>query len=125
MIGGGLPGSGPALAAATRPSPALEAGSAGGPGGISGAGAVHAEPGDAPVGAPAGIDPWMPPLQDLPHEPFGYRLEFHVDDATGRLVAEVVDRETGETVRQVPPEHVLRIAMYLECLIGRLLDHRW
>ncbi|GAB6877614.1 flagellar protein FlaG [Thermaerobacter litoralis] len=63
-------------------------------------------------------------MQELPREPFPYRLRFHVDDASGRLVVEVIDRDTGETVRQVPPEHVLQIAQYLETLAGRLLDDR-
>ncbi|QBS37218.1 flagellar protein FlaG [Thermaerobacter sp. FW80] len=111
---------------ATIPGNALRLpGGAGGGNRASGSGGAPAELGPTPAARPAGIDPWMPPLQDLPSQAFAYRLEFHVDDATGRLVAQVVDRETGETVRQVPPEHVLRIAMYLECLMGRLLDHRW
>lgn len=74
--------------------------------------------------SPAGFNPWMPPLPDQPRDAFSYQLQFHVDEATGRVVAEVVDRETGEIVRQVPPEHVLRIAMYLEMLLGQQLDQR-
>lgn len=72
----------------------------------------------------SGFAPWMPPLPDHPRDPFSYQLQFHVDDATGRVVAEVVDRETGEIVRQVPPEHVLRIAMYVKMLLGQQVDQR-
>ncbi|WP_203530670.1 flagellar protein FlaG [Thermaerobacter sp. PB12/4term] len=63
-------------------------------------------------------------MPDHPRDPFSYQLQFHVDDATGRVVAEVVDRETGEIVRQVPPEHVLRIAMYVKMLLGQQVDQR-
>ena len=73
---------------------------------------------------PHDFSPWMPPLPDLPRDPFSYQLQFHLDEATGRVVAEVVDRATGEIVRQVPPEHVLRIAMYVRMLLGQQVDHR-
>jgi flagellar protein FlaG len=37
-------------------------------------------------------------------------LEFHVDEDSGRTVVTVKDRNTGETVRQIPSEEVLRLA---------------
>ncbi|MBK7251403.1 MAG: flagellar protein FlaG [Gammaproteobacteria bacterium] len=40
----------------------------------------------------------------------GRQLHFSVDDASGRVVVTVVDTETGETIRQIPAEEVLRIA---------------
>ena len=37
-------------------------------------------------------------------------LEFHVDDASGRMVCSVRDAQTGELIRQIPNEEVLRLA---------------
>jgi flagellar protein FlaG len=37
-------------------------------------------------------------------------LEFHVDDASGRVVCSVRDAETGDLIRQIPNEEVLRLA---------------
>jgi flagellar protein FlaG len=37
-------------------------------------------------------------------------LEFRVDDASGRTVCTVLDRETGDVIRQIPNEEVLRMA---------------
>jgi flagellar protein FlaG len=37
-------------------------------------------------------------------------LEFHVDDASGRMVCSVRDAQTGELIRQIPNAEVLRMA---------------
>src|SRR5512138_865898 len=37
-------------------------------------------------------------------------LEFHLDDASGRMVCSVRDAETGDLIRQIPNEEVLRMA---------------
>jgi flagellar protein FlaG len=37
-------------------------------------------------------------------------LEFHIDDATGRTVCSVRDAQTGDLIRQIPNEEVLRLA---------------
>jgi flagellar protein FlaG len=37
-------------------------------------------------------------------------LEFHVDDASGRMVCSVRDAATGDLIRQIPNEEVLRMA---------------
>lgn len=41
-------------------------------------------------------------------------LNFHVDDATGRVVVRVVDTSTNRVVRQIPEEEVLSLARRLE-----------
>ena len=41
-------------------------------------------------------------------------LNFHVDDATGRVVIRVVDVSTNKVVRQIPEEEVLNLARRLE-----------
>jgi uncharacterized FlaG/YvyC family protein len=37
-------------------------------------------------------------------------LEFHVDEASGRMVCSVRDAQTGDLIRQIPNEEVLRMA---------------
>ena len=44
----------------------------------------------------------------------GRDLQFRVDDESGRVVVSVRDSETGELIRQIPNEEVLRIAQAIE-----------
>jgi flagellar protein FlaG len=43
-------------------------------------------------------------------------LKFSIDDRTERVVVKIVDEESGEVVRQVPPQEMLRIAAHLKQL---------
>lgn len=43
----------------------------------------------------------------------GRDLSFAVDEDSGRTIITVVDSETQEIVRQIPPEEVLDLAMHL------------
>jgi flagellar protein FlaG len=43
----------------------------------------------------------------------GSELAFELDDESGRVVAKLVDRQTGEVIRQVPSKEVLSIARAL------------
>ncbi|GFE84793.1 flagella locus protein FlaG [Steroidobacter agaridevorans] len=40
-------------------------------------------------------------------------LEFRIDEDSGRTVVTVKDRNTGDTIRQIPSEEVLRLAQNL------------
>lgn len=56
-------------------------------------------------------------------------LEFSIDEDTGTQVLRVVDAETGELVRQIPPDQILHIISRIEemkgeTLPGVLLDDR-
>lgn len=56
-------------------------------------------------------------------------LEFSIDEDTGTQVMRVVDAETGELVRQIPPEQILHFISRIEemrdeTLPGVLLDDR-
>jgi len=44
------------------------------------------------------------------------RLNFSIDEATERVVVKIIDEDTGEIVRQVPPQEMLRIAAHLKQL---------
>ncbi len=41
-------------------------------------------------------------------------LEFSVDDASGRTVIKVIDSESKEVIREIPPEEVVHLARNLE-----------
>lgn len=41
-------------------------------------------------------------------------LEFTVDDESGRTVIKVIDSESKEIIRQIPPEEVVQLARVLE-----------
>jgi hypothetical protein len=38
------------------------------------------------------------------------QLNFQLDDTSGRTIIRVVNPETGETIRQIPSEEILRLA---------------
>jgi flagellar protein FlaG len=48
----------------------------------------------------------------------GRDLNFKVDDESGRTIITVLDSETKEVIRQIPPEEVLQLAMHLQDLGG-------
>lgn len=41
---------------------------------------------------------------------FQRSLQFHVDEDSGRTIITVIDKETEEVIRQIPPEEVLTLA---------------
>lgn len=41
-------------------------------------------------------------------------LEFRIDETTGRTVVKVLDSESGELIRQIPPESMLAIAAAID-----------
>jgi flagellar protein FlaG len=42
------------------------------------------------------------------------QLSFSVDEATGKTIVRVVDRDTGQLVRQIPSEEALALAARLD-----------
>ncbi|GGX78162.1 hypothetical protein GCM10007160_01740 [Litchfieldella qijiaojingensis] len=50
-----------------------------------------------------------------------YGVEFLVNEYDNRTVTRIIDRESGEVIRQIPAEEVLRIAESLSALQGRLI----
>ncbi|NOG32326.1 flagellar protein FlaG [Halomonas sp. TBZ9] len=49
-------------------------------------------------------------------------LEFEINDENSRVITRVVDRESGEVIRQIPAEEVLRLAERLGELQGGLIS---
>ena len=52
-------------------------------------------------------------------------LAFQVDDSSNRFVVNVADISTGELIRQIPGDAVLRIARQLESLKGIIFDDKY
>jgi len=50
------------------------------------------------------------------------RLSFELHDGAGRMVVRVIDLDTNEVIRQIPPEQVLGSLVQLREFIGLLLD---
>ncbi len=50
------------------------------------------------------------------------RLSFELHDKTGDLVVRVLDKDSGEVIRQIPPEEMLKLREKLEELTGVLLN---
>lgn len=49
-------------------------------------------------------------------------LEFELSEETSRVITRVIDRESGEVIRQIPAEEVLKIAERLEEMQGRIIS---
>lgn len=49
-------------------------------------------------------------------------VRLHVDDNTGRVIAQIIDCDTREIIRQIPPEELLHMAARLNDLVGLLFD---
>jgi uncharacterized FlaG/YvyC family protein len=50
-------------------------------------------------------------------------LQFSVDDATKSMVVKLVDGNTGEVLRQIPPEEILRLRAYYKDHQGLLFNN--
>lgn len=50
-------------------------------------------------------------------------LKFNIHEATGRVKVTVTDKETGDLVREIPPEQVLDLMAKIEEMMGVLFDH--
>jgi flagellar protein FlaG len=47
-----------------------------------------------------------------------------VDKETEEIVVKVIDKETKEVIRQIPPEYLLKIAKYLDEIAGILYNEK-
>lgn len=54
----------------------------------------------------------------------GVSLSFSVHEATGRIKVDVTDKETGDLIREIPPEQVLNLMAKIDEMMGILYDER-
>jgi len=52
------------------------------------------------------------------------QLRIEIDEDTGIQVVKIVDKDTKEVIRQIPPEAVLKVAKYLNEVTGLLFDKK-
>lgn len=53
---------------------------------------------------------------------FNSSLSFTVDKPTGKTVIKVVNNDTDELIRQIPPENALKLISNMRNVMGMLLD---
>jgi len=63
-------------------------------------------------------------LQQLNAGLQNFGIEFEFSEPGNHLVTRVVDRESGELIRQIPSEEVLRMTQRMESRIGLLLQEK-
>ncbi|BAF69755.1 flagellar protein FlaG [Nitratiruptor sp. SB155-2] len=52
------------------------------------------------------------------------QLRIEVDKDTGKQIVKIVDQETKEVIRQLPPEALLKIAKYIDEITGLLYKNK-
>jgi hypothetical protein len=82
--------------------------------------AVEAQPTSVPD-RPGAEEPGAARLRALLADP-SVQVRAHRDDASARLVLQVLDRTTGEVIEQYPPEQLLRFYAALRESLGALVD---
>lgn len=53
---------------------------------------------------------------------FNSRLQFRVHEETERLYVQFVDRDSGEVIKQIPPEELLELSAKIQKMVGLILD---
>ncbi len=52
------------------------------------------------------------------------KLEFKIHEDTGRMIVKLIDKETKEVIKEVPPEKILDLVARIWDLVGILVDER-
>ncbi len=50
------------------------------------------------------------------------KLSFKIDRKTHDIIVKIINRETGELIRQIPPQELLKLRQKLEELVGVLFN---
>ena len=51
-------------------------------------------------------------------------LKLNIDQASGMVVGQIVDRESGEVIKQIPTEDMLKLIAATREFLGRMVDER-
>jgi flagellar protein FlaG len=51
-----------------------------------------------------------------------HHLQFSIDDKTNTVIVKLIDGETGEVLRQIPPEEIVRLRSYYRDQQGLLVN---
>ncbi len=55
---------------------------------------------------------------------FNTKVAFEIDEETKKTILKIVDVETNEIIRQIPPEELLRISRRISELLGLIINER-
>lgn len=55
---------------------------------------------------------------------FNTNLEFSTHEHTGRIVVRVIDNESGQVLREIPPQKLLDAAASIQQALGLIFDER-
>ena len=55
---------------------------------------------------------------------FNKGLHFTIHEDTEQLVVEIINKDTGEVIRQIPPEYMLEVIAKIDALLGLFIDER-
>jgi hypothetical protein len=64
-------------------------------------------------------NPGLSPRPDVPT-----KLALDIDPETGLVVGQILDQSTGEVVRQIPSEEMLRLIAATKEFLGNLVDRK-
>lgn len=56
--------------------------------------------------------------------PRNFNLNFSVHEASGQIMVSVVDKETGDVIREIPSEALLDLAAKLQEAVGLIFDKK-
>ena len=51
-------------------------------------------------------------------------LDFSMHEESGRTIIKVIEKDTGDLIRQIPPEEVLELVVRMGDMLGMLFDGR-
>lgn len=56
---------------------------------------------------------------------YNTKLNFRIDDATKQVVVSVLDGKSGEVIRQIPPEEMLRLIAHFDKIQALLFSKKY
>lgn len=63
----------------------------------------------------------LTPVQQVNGVLRAYGVEFELSEHSGRTIIRLVDRESGEVIREIPPEELITLSERLEQIRGLLI----
>lgn len=69
-------------------------------------------------------DELVKPVQQINEVMNNYGIHFEMNDDADRVVIKVISRDSGEVIRQIPTEEVLRISQHLSEMSGLLVREK-
>lgn len=75
-----------------------------------------------PIEREVSTEDLVDPIQRINETLRPHGLEFELSEETSRVITRVVDRESGEVIRQIPAEEVLDIAERIEEMQGKIIS---